>query len=293
MAVPTVARTYHHPGAAAHGIPGHAGRIVASLGGNIDVRELTDDVGALTLGDVADGDLREIHALLRVVLGVDGPVLDLAVGAGRLSVPLLSLGRRVTALDRSEAVLDAVRRRVALGPARLRSSFEVVRADPWTYTLEAGFGAIVVASPTLGSYEPAARASMFACARRHLLPEGRLVVSAVDHGGDDLPVEVERVVVAPSGRVFRVHEYWEPGSPTWRLTVLPIEQGAEDVVVCTSRLRVVTVATVIRELRAAGFDVVARHRVTDAGPRHPQVLVEAARSEGPRDRMEELLGERG
>ena len=56
----------------------------------------------------------------RRTLGGHGPVLDLACGTGRLTIPLLRDGHTVVGLDRSHAMLERARARVAKLP------FEVV-----------------------------------------------------------------------------------------------------------------------------------------------------------------------
>ena len=55
-----------------------------------------------------DSDLRAAMALLR---NVKGPVLDLAGGAGRLSVKLAQFGREVALVDKSVTMLELARRR--------------------------------------------------------------------------------------------------------------------------------------------------------------------------------------
>ena len=66
--------------------------------------------------DLADdpGDLDLYLALAR---RADGPVLELAVGSGRLAIPLALAGHRVTGVDLDRAMLDRARAKVAGTPA--------------------------------------------------------------------------------------------------------------------------------------------------------------------------------
>ena len=60
--------------------------------------DLTDDPGDLDL-------------YLAMADRVDGPILELAAGSGRLAIPLAEAGHRVTAVDLDPAMLDRARRR--------------------------------------------------------------------------------------------------------------------------------------------------------------------------------------
>ena len=60
--------------------------------------DLTDDPGDLDL-------------YLAIADRVDGPILELAAGSGRLAIPLAEAGHRVTAVDLDPAMLDRARRR--------------------------------------------------------------------------------------------------------------------------------------------------------------------------------------
>lgn len=59
---------------------------------------------------IADYDLSFFIAELH---GVDGPVLELASGTGRLSIPLIEAGARLTCVDISQGMLDTLRRKLS------------------------------------------------------------------------------------------------------------------------------------------------------------------------------------
>jgi len=71
------------------------------------------------------------------------PILELGAGSGRISCPLAQAGHRVLALDRSRAMLDALRAR--LERERLGDSVEIITADMREIPLDDGTVGMVLA----------------------------------------------------------------------------------------------------------------------------------------------------
>ena len=121
----------------------------------------------------------------------DLPVLDLGVGTGRVAIPLLRSGLHVVGIDRSEAMVAVARRKLeALRPRRLAANLRLLKEEMTDFDLGESFGLIFCALGGfmhLRSQEGQVRA--LECARRHLAPDGLLVI--------DLPA-------------FEPQE-WEPG----------------------------------------------------------------------------------
>jgi len=69
---------------------------------------------------------------------VDGPLLELGCGNGRVTVPLAQAGFRLTGVDTSANMLDIARKRLAA--ARLSDRVNLVQADMRTVNLEQRFG---------------------------------------------------------------------------------------------------------------------------------------------------------
>ncbi|MFH5821617.1 daptide-type RiPP biosynthesis methyltransferase [Georgenia sp. AZ-5] len=260
---------------ASHGIPGRAGRTVAALGARAEVHGICDEAGSALYADLVDSDMQEIRAVLRAVLQVDGPVLDLAAGVGRLTVPLLALRREVTALDVSRDALRGLAGRLLKAPAPLRERCAMVQADMAGFALGRLFGAVVLAGCSVALLDETGRVGLYGSVRDHLAPGGRFLVSTVDHGALPLPPEVGTEVHAPSGRTYRMYEYWEPDAPTWTLTALPKDRRRGQVTVCTTTQRVLCPGQLEAELERAGFVVAARTQVTEHGYRQPLVLLDA------------------
>jgi ubiquinone/menaquinone biosynthesis C-methylase UbiE len=70
---------------------------------------------------------RDIAFWQRIASKVDGPVLELGCGTGRVALPVAKTGARVVGIDRSESMLARARTRVRR--ARLGSRLQLIRGD--------------------------------------------------------------------------------------------------------------------------------------------------------------------
>ncbi|MPV38665.1 daptide-type RiPP biosynthesis methyltransferase [Georgenia subflava] len=260
-------------------IPGAAGAMVRELGPRATVHGFDDEAGARIHGDLLDGDLAEVREVLRAVLDVPGCVLDLAAGSGHLTMPLLALRREVTAADSSPHRLAGLRRRLRDAPAAMRARCATAYVDLDGFALGTRFAVIVLGASMVAGLDVEGRARLFGCVREHLAPGGRFLLSTVDHGELALPTETESAVRTPGGKVYRVHEYWEPGASSWFLTAYPARLSTGIMPVCAVRRHVVDVTQLQAELGQAGLTVVSTTALPVAGARHRPVLVEAVRSE--------------
>ena len=89
--------------------------------GHVDPPEDLYSVSGSRLYDqVTANDLTELPEILAAAQRTSGPILELAAGSGRITRPLLALGRPVTAVDSSPEMLSLLRERG--GYARLQSA---------------------------------------------------------------------------------------------------------------------------------------------------------------------------
>jgi SAM-dependent methyltransferase len=113
-----------------------------------------------------EADLALWHELARET--VDG-VLDVGAGTGRVALPLARSGHAVTALDRDAELLAVLSERAGDVPVA------TLAADAQDFALDAPVGLIIVPMQTLQLLGD--RAAFYACARRALLPGGRLAAA--------------------------------------------------------------------------------------------------------------------
>ncbi|MDQ1427352.1 MAG: hypothetical protein QOK39_828 [Acidimicrobiaceae bacterium] len=123
------------------------------------------------------------------------PVLELACGTGRLTVPLAAAGAPIVGLDNNRAMLAAARRRSHHSRAIRGHPPLFVATDMRRFALAARFGLVFVGYNSLQLLTAAG--DMVACltaARQHLRPDGLVGVEVTDFqagaadddkGGDD------------------------------------------------------------------------------------------------------------
>jgi SAM-dependent methyltransferase len=80
----------------------------------------------------------------RIAGEVGGPVLELACGTGRITLPLAEAGLHVTGVDRSEAMLTIARRKLAALPDPVRERLILVNQDMSALNLDRRFGCVFV-----------------------------------------------------------------------------------------------------------------------------------------------------
>jgi methylation protein MtfA len=254
---------------------GRAGERVAALGELARVCGIYDRHGAPVYHDLSMRDAHEVQEIVRAVRAVPGPVLDLAAGSGRLTLPLLALGREVTALDLSQDMLDLLADRLAQAPERLRGRCTVVRADMSRFRLPGRFGSVVLGTASISLLDADARPGLYTAVRAHLRPGGQFVVSTMERGGGaDQPDETVFRVTGASGALYDLHDHWPSGASFRTVTIIPVDPAPGPVPVCTGRVEAVGAQVVESELAAAGLRVVERRPLTADG-RHLVTLLRA------------------
>jgi SAM-dependent methyltransferase len=236
-------------------LPGAAGEVARMLPDSAR-HDIYDAAGAPVYHRLAADDSTEVAELLRLLRGVQDPVLELACGSGRLTLPLLASGLEVTAMDASPAMIELLEHAVT-GSSKLRrraGRLATLVGDMSDFALAARFGAVVLGTTSITLLGEDRRAACFACVRRHLADGGRFLVSTVDLTGG----AIETVSRLPGGTL---HEYVDPAAGRrWTSVVLTDEDGAPQEIL-TSSPRLVPSTTLSAELVRAGLKVVARHPV--------------------------------
>lgn len=148
--------------------------------------ESADPAGAVTAADGSpvavyvdlpgESDAALVHAaVIEADLPADCEILELGCGAGRVTAPLAALGHAVIAVDQSPAMIAEVERRVP--------SATTVTSDIEALDLERRLPVVLLASHLVND-EPARRAAFLDACRRHVMPDGCVLVQAYDPGRD-------------------------------------------------------------------------------------------------------------
>lgn len=117
--------------------------------------------------------------LIDSVVPPGAAILDLGCGTGRVTNALVELGREVVAVDFDERMLEYVR-----GAETVLSRIEDL-------DLGRAFGGVVLMSNLVNVDEEARRTALLASCRRHVAPDGVVLIQRYDpHSGlDDAPAE--------------------------------------------------------------------------------------------------------
>jgi SAM-dependent methyltransferase len=222
-----------------------------------------------------------------------GPILELAVGSGRLAVPLALAGHHVTGVDRDPAMLE--RARAAAGRARAaRDRLVLVEADivelrlPDAGTFRLGF--VALNSFLLLATRGAQREALETL-HRHLSPGGVAVVDVWQPDAEDLARFDGRLILEYAGRPSdggrvvtkmgsAIHD---PSTQTVTLTAIydegrPGQPAARWV--RTDRLRLVSADELRAMAEDVGFEVetvAGGYGLEPAGPAGERAILVAVR----------------
>jgi SAM-dependent methyltransferase len=108
---------------------------------------------------------------------VDGPLLELGVGSGRVALPLAQAGYAVTGIDTSPSMLTQAERRLAAA-RKLKGSLELLPGDMTSFDLGRKFAMVFIAANTFQHLlTTEAQLACLLGARQHLQPDGIFAMS--------------------------------------------------------------------------------------------------------------------
>lgn len=240
-------------------LPGSLGQAAAEMGEQARLHGLYDEFGARIYDDSTHLEASEIRAMRRVLRRHPGPVIELAAGSGRLTVPLLRMGREVTALELDPSMIEILVENVRLLPEPVQRLLTVHEGDMTDFQLADRFSVAVLGAASISILDEAGRARLFDTVRRHLTPGGALLFSIVvpltEEPGD---VDVVMDVTGRSGRRYRVHEHRSDGAVERMVGVYPITADGQvptgqPVPICVGVHRVLTQESILAEVDRAGL----------------------------------------
>jgi SAM-dependent methyltransferase len=148
-----------------------------------------------------------------MVTQAGGPALELAVGTGRIAIPLARLGHEIWGLDTSEPMLERAATKIRQLPAAVRGRLHLHAQSMSEFDLPTQFGLIYAPFNSFLLQDPASAApACLACIEDHLRPGGRLVIDAFSPGPEDLLPDAEELTYLErhpetGARVTRRREY--------------------------------------------------------------------------------------
>jgi SAM-dependent methyltransferase len=187
-----------------------------------------------------------------------GPVLELACGTGRLTIPIAQSGIEIIGVDLSASMLNTARAK-ALGAG---IDVQFLEADMRSFDLPGKFSAILIpGNSLLHLFTPEDLLQCFGNVRRHLAPNGRLIfdISKWDFAmlprdpAQRFPVLTVNEVTIEERATYDAAE--QVRHVTWYLS----KPGAADFRVIDYSLRVIFPQELLLLLDAAGFRVDARY----------------------------------
>ncbi|AWF96942.1 daptide-type RiPP biosynthesis methyltransferase [Clavibacter michiganensis] len=244
------------------------------LASGLPPEDLYSPAGSRMYERMAEFDPSERSALLRRLGGLDGDVLELACGGGRLTLPLLSLGRPVTGLDLSPEMIRILEGRYASLPASRRHvPLTALVGDMRSFDLGRTFGSIVLGTTSLFLLDRSGRRELFESVGRHLSTGGRFFVSVhaslLGPGASStriVPLRDER------GSVALVSDYVREDGLTRDVSILHLSRSAGGELEThhfTSVVNPIPLAELDEELSGAGFrrveTIVASESTADVG----------------------------
>lgn len=196
-------------------------------------------------------EIREVLALAR---DVEGQILDIAAGGGRLTIPLVRSGKRVTAIDLSDDMLSHLRRSLPD-----HSMLECVVADMRDFSLGRRYELVIIGATSITLLDRAGRSRLYANVHRHLAAGGVFaftIAGGLSAESLAVPRDHEIAVPGPEGEeVYLFSQQMEEGGAARVVNWVRVSDlvGGGEATVFTSRLRVLSQETLSRELVEAGF----------------------------------------
>lgn len=137
--------------------------------------------GSLLYDRITANDLTELPEILAAARKTSGPILELASGSGRITRPLLTLGRPLTAVDSSPEMLALLQARVASRAFNPRQvHVELVEADMSRFELDGGYGCVVLGASSITLLDGSTRRELFRRVRDCLTPDGVFLLTVLN-----------------------------------------------------------------------------------------------------------------
>ena len=151
----------------------------------------------LVMGAYASADQLKFYS--RQVARYGEPVLELACGSGRLTIPLAKEGANITGIDISEEMLHLAKQKASAAGVNVR----YIQGDMRSFDLGEKFKFIFIPAQSLSHLHTRKEIEdCFSCVRQHLIDEGRFLIEIFNSS--------VRMLARESGRRYTVGQYNDP-----------------------------------------------------------------------------------
>jgi len=123
----------------------------------------------------------------------DAEILELGAGSGRITHPLIALGRRVVVVDFNPEMLDLI------------EGAEKVQARIQDLNLGRTFGGVLLMSNLINNSDPNERLALLGAIQRHLSAHGVALIERYDPGAGEDPTPTEHQRYGITIRAFDIH----------------------------------------------------------------------------------------
>ncbi|MFC6087151.1 daptide-type RiPP biosynthesis methyltransferase [Sphaerisporangium aureirubrum] len=169
------------------------------FGGKLPIQDLYGPEGSHIYNNMMGDDRAEVDDFIRIAKGHPGPLLELAAGNGRTTLPLLEAGFQVTGLDSSPHMLQRLADKLREPKwEKYTGKLDTVESDMSDFSLGRKYGLVVLGMGTVWMLDESQRASLFRCVREHLTDDGRFLVTLPELPAlseDGTPLETRHVFI--------------------------------------------------------------------------------------------------
>ncbi|MBL4716558.1 MAG: class I SAM-dependent methyltransferase [Bacteroidia bacterium] len=136
----------------------------------IDHKEIYSDGKSYDALNVFDTD---VPFYSKLIAKYGQPILELACGTGRITVPIAKKGFEIVGIDISEAMINEAKEKAA----EAKQDIEFIEADIRDFELNQKFSVIFLPFNSICHlHDFESIASCFSCVKKHLKPDGRFVI---------------------------------------------------------------------------------------------------------------------
>ena len=251
---------------------GTAAQVAELFGEKVSIGSMYEAAGAQLYHGLTRYENAEIEELLLAAKGVSGPVLELACGTGRITVPFLQKGYDVLGLDFSESMLELFGQRLAEDDAKeFADRIKTTHGDMTSFSLDRKFSLILLGASAVWNVDADKRAGLFRSVREHLAEDGKFLLTLIEFPGmeEDSPAFETQIVYASKDTtpqaLVTFFDYVDPAAQLRSTNILAQAIVDGEVVgsqIHTALTYLVTPSVLEREIEAAGLRVTGRREVT-------------------------------